>query len=72
MLFHEGVVTRVTTLLFSVDEHHDDRQDDTDDYACGEWKIESEILAFVKEVTGKFSEPWYFPSQRGEGIPGLR
>jgi hypothetical protein len=51
-------------LSFAVDEHQDDHEDDTDDYACGEWKIEGEILAFVKEVTGKFSEPRYFPSQQ--------
>jgi hypothetical protein len=64
MLFHEGVVTRVTTLLFAVDEHYDDGQDNTDDYACGERKIESEILALVKKVAGKFSEPRYFFSQK--------
>jgi hypothetical protein len=50
-------------LSFAVDEHHDDREDDADDYACDEGKIEGEVLAFVKEVTGKFSEPRNFPSQ---------
>jgi hypothetical protein len=51
-------------LSFAVDKHQDNREDDTDDYACGEWKIECEILAFVKEVTGNFSNPRYFPSQQ--------
>jgi hypothetical protein len=63
ILFHKGIAARITALLFAVDEHHDDREDDTDDYACGEWKIEGEVLAFVKEVAGKLSEPRYFPSQ---------
>jgi len=50
-------------LSFAVDKHQDNREDDADDYARGERKIEGEIPAFVKEVTGKFSEPRYFPSQ---------
>ena len=63
MLHHKGIAARITALLFAVDKHQDDREDDTDDYACGKRKIEGEVLAFVKEVTGKFSEPRYFPSQ---------
>ena len=51
-------------LSFAVDKHQENREDDADDYARGKWKIEGEILAFVKEVTGKFSEPRYFPSQQ--------
>ena len=56
----------MTLLLFSVDEHKDDREDDTDDYACGKREIECKILAFIIEVTGKPSDPWYFPSQQDE------
>jgi hypothetical protein len=62
-LFRRGIATRIRALLFAADEHQDNREDDTDDYACGEWKIEGEILAFVIEITGKSPNPRYFRSQ---------
>ena len=50
--------------LFTADEHQNDRQDYADDDTCSQGEIEGEILALVAEVTGKASDPRYFPAQQ--------
>jgi hypothetical protein len=52
--------------LFAADEQHNDGEDNTDDNACSQGEIEGKILAFVVEITGKPSDPRYFPRKQDE------
>lgn len=52
--------------LFTADEHQDDCDADADNDTCGQGEIEGKILAFVVKITGKASDPRYFPGQQDE------
>jgi hypothetical protein len=53
--------------LFTIDKHEDDCQDNADNDAGGEGEIKGNVFPLVAEVTGKASDPRYFPAQHEKG-----